>query len=82
MEEDAVFLGYEAALMANRYFETSVTGYRMMERFIPEQHLCYFETPRRGIAENKFYFVNLVILSFQYTVIPRLTSDTANEFFG
>lgn len=60
VDEDAVLLGYEAALLVNRSFETSVTGYHMMERSIPEQN--YFQTSRRGIAEDlKFCFLNLVI---------------------
>jgi len=76
VEEDADFLGYEAALLTNRSFETSVTDYRMTERLIPEYHLCQLQTPRLGIAEDpKFCFVNLMIIYFQYNSLSTPKFD-------
>ena len=84
MDEDAVLLGCEAVSLANRSFETSVSGYRMMERFIPEQHRSYFQTLRRGIAGNlKFCSINLVIfiLLLQFNVDAEDQRESAAAIF-
>ena len=45
-----------------------------MERLIPKGHLCYYQTPRCGIAEDlKFRFGNLVILYFHYNSLSTPT---------
>ena len=81
-EEDAVLVGYEAASLANRSSETSITVYRTMESRIPEQHLRYIQTPRSDLAEDLIFVVVVILVLFTFPLKFNVDAEISSESSG